>query len=105
MAPAEGANTQMTVSSYRSLPSVDRLLSESRIAALAASFGHARIAEQARQTIEAARQAITNGQPAPGLEELVGSVLACEAAWKPGLRPVINATGVVIHTNLGRAPL
>ncbi len=95
----------MTVSSYRSLPSVDRLLSESRIAALAASYGHARVAEQARQTLESARQAITAGLPTPSLEELVVSVLASEASWRAGLRPVINATGVVIHTNLGRAPL
>lgn len=96
----------MTLSPYRSLPSVDRLLGDSRLASLAETYGQPRVAEQARRTLDAARQAIAGGRPAPELEDLVASVVqAAQAAWRSGLQPVINATGVVIHTNLGRAPL
>src|SRR3989304_4457666 len=46
------------------------------------------------------------GRPAPTDDQLVESVLGlAEALFRPSLRPVINATGVIIHTNLGRAPL
>lgn len=96
----------MTVSAYRALPSVDRLLGDTRLVSLAEAYGQPRVAEQARRALDAARQAIADGRPAPDLEDLIVSVVqAAQAAWQPGLRRVINATGVVIHTNLGRAPL
>src|SRR5881397_561588 len=91
---------------YRSLPSVDRLLSDERVRALA-NGGESGIATIiARQAIENARQAIAGGSEAPTEDQLVESVLGLAAAvFEPSLRPVINATGVIIHTNLGRAPL
>jgi len=91
---------------YRRLPSVDRLLSDERVRALA-NGGESGIATIiARQAIENARQAIAAGSDAPTEEQLVESVLGLAAAvFEPSLRPVINATGVIIHTNLGRAPL
>src|SRR5438094_981761 len=90
---------------YRSLPSVDRLLSDERVRALA-NGGESGIATIiARQAIESARQAIAGGSEAPTEDQLVESVLGlAAAAFEPSLRPVINATGVIIHTNLGRAP-
>ena len=84
----------------RDLPSVDLLLRDERLAreprapALAA----------ARCALERARAEITAGGAPPG--DLVERALAELAlARRPGLRRVLNATGVVVHTNLGRAPL
>ncbi len=95
-----------TTNRYRSLPSVDRILSDERVRALA-NGGESDIATAiVRQAIENARQAIAAGSKAPTEEQLVESVLGLAAAiFEPSLRPVINATGVIIHTNLGRAPL
>ncbi len=91
---------------YRALPSVDRLLAHRRIRALAEGAPSSVLAQFARQTLEIARAAIAEGRPAPGQEQLVENVIGlAEAVLQPSLRPVINATGVIIHTNLGRAPL
>src|SRR2546422_3866781 len=91
---------------YRLLPSVDRILSDERVRALA-NGGESGIATIiVRQAIESARLAIAGGSEAPTEDQLVESVLGLAgAAFEPSLRPVINATGVIIHTNLGRAPL
>ena len=91
---------------YRSLPSVDRILSDERVRALA-NGGEPGIATIiVRQAIESARLAIAGGSEAPTEDQLVESVLGlAAAAFEPSLRPVINATGVILHTNLGRAPL
>jgi L-seryl-tRNA(Ser) seleniumtransferase len=85
--------------SLRTLPSVDRLLADPRLAdeprPLAVAAARAAL-EQARDEIRAGRD--------PG--DLVGVALAeLAAARRPSLRRVLNATGVLIHTNLGRAPL
>ncbi len=89
---------------YRGLPSVDRLLADERLRSLPGS--HDVVATLARQALEAARRAIAGGKPASGEEQIIQNVLSlAEAVLRPSLRPVINATGVIIHTNLGRAPL
>lgn len=104
--PAGQRVTDMTISPYRSLPSIDRLLGSPQLMALAPVVGRDRLTEHARGALEAARRAIAEGRPAPETEALVASVAAAaETASKPRLRRVINATGVVIHTNLGRAPV
>jgi L-seryl-tRNA(Ser) seleniumtransferase len=90
----------------RQLPSVDRLLQEEVIAGLVARWGHALTVEAARETVDSARQAIRDGRICPPTETLVlelGERLM--ARLEPTLRPAINATGVIVHTNLGRAPL
>jgi len=90
----------------RKLPGVDRLLQEEGVAALVARWGHDLTVEAVRETLDAARQAIRDGQPCPPVEALAhqaGERLATRL--QPTLRPAINATGVIIHTNLGRAPL
>ena len=90
----------------RKLPSVDRLLQEEAIAALVARWGHELTVEAAREALDTARDAIRIGEPCPQPEALVWQVGEWLAAkLQPTLRPAINATGVIVHTNLGRAPL
>jgi L-seryl-tRNA(Ser) seleniumtransferase len=90
----------------RKLPSVDRLLQEEAIAALVVRWGHELTVEAAREALDTARDAIRSGEPCPLPEALVRQVGEWLAAkLQPTLRPAINATGVIVHTNLGRAPL
>ncbi|HEY3059384.1 MAG TPA: L-seryl-tRNA(Sec) selenium transferase [Chloroflexota bacterium] len=86
----------------RELPSVDRLLQDPRLRELPRELTlHA-----AREVLDEARQATLNGGWPHALDELPSLVAQrVEQATQLRLRPVINATGVIIHTNLGRAPL
>jgi L-seryl-tRNA(Ser) seleniumtransferase len=86
----------------RRLPSVDAVLAEADVAALAARHPRALVVRAVRDVLGAARD---NGgaAPAEGWGAAVASRLGGLAA--PSLAPVINATGVVLHTNLGRALL
>ncbi|HET7507500.1 MAG TPA: L-seryl-tRNA(Sec) selenium transferase [Solirubrobacterales bacterium] len=84
----------------RSLPSVERLASQLSGAA------HPLAVAAAREAIEAAREAVLDGGEAASHEEIAaGAAERLVRLGRPSLRRVINATGVVLHTNLGRAPL
>ncbi len=86
-------------SRLRDLPSVDRLLGDERLLGVPHELGVA----AARVVLERAREDIGAGRD-PGV--LVDAVLGELAkARQPSLRRVLNATGVLVHTNLGRAPL
>jgi L-seryl-tRNA(Ser) seleniumtransferase len=90
----------------RKLPSVDRLLQEEQVTGLEARWGHEMTVEAVREALDAVRQAIQDGQACPSTEALVRATSEVLAArLRPTLRPAINATGVIVHTNLGRAPL
>ncbi|MBN1138373.1 MAG: L-seryl-tRNA(Sec) selenium transferase [Anaerolineae bacterium] len=90
----------------RKLPSVDRLLQDGAVAALAERWGHDLTVAAAREALDAARQAIRSGEAAPPPGALASATNARLAAnLRPTLHPVVNATGVIVHTNLGRAPL
>ncbi len=91
---------------YRNLPAVDALLRQDAVTALAAAYGPDLVTRTLRDLLETARSAIADGQPAPAPEswpDRLAQALADLAA--PTLRPLINATGIIVHTNLGRAPL
>lgn len=91
---------------YRKLPAVDGLLQLPEMALLAAEFGQNQILGAIRATLATARQQIAEGHAVPTSAKLVMAVQeGVEQAMQPSLRSVINATGVIIHTNLGRAPL
>ncbi len=93
-------------SEFRRLPSVDKLLADSRIRDLESSHSRNLVVEVVRQVLEESRQLISRGEPAPSADSLAASVSGrVRALAEPSLLPVINATGVIIHTNLGRAPL
>ena len=91
----------------RELPGVDRLLQMPETAALAARYGRSLTTESLRHALDKSRQAIRAGNGgAPDAGTLVQSArMWLEKLLAPTLQPVINATGVIVHTNLGRAPL
>ncbi len=93
-------------SNLRSLPSIDKLLGQKKIRELDKLFSRDIIAALVREAVNFCRIEIGQGKPAPLIDEIVQNV--CDRALalsRPSLRPLINATGVVLHTNLGRAPL
>ena len=83
----------------RDLPSVDRVLADPRLAELPRALSLPAV----RAALDEARAAIRGGgQPDDPIERALARVAD---ARRPSLRRVLNATGVVVHTNLGRAPL
>ncbi|MFC1957988.1 L-seryl-tRNA(Sec) selenium transferase [Chloroflexota bacterium] len=93
-------------SEFRHLPSVDRIISEERIKQLEETYPHELLVDLVRQRLERERLAISAGNPCASVDEIVKSVRSeLRELENPSLRPVINATGVILHTNLGRAPL
>ena len=86
----------------RNLPSVDSLLAGPGVAALLATHPRALVLKAARAAVDAAR--LSGGSArSEGWDEAIR--VAVRRLAEPSLAPVINATGVVLHTNLGRAPL
>jgi len=93
----------MTEHKLRALPSVERLV---RAVEQRAPLPRPELVRLARETIDELRSHTPPGAELPSLEQLAADVLRRAAALAaPGLRPLINATGVVVQTNLGRAPL
>ena len=91
----------------RAIPSIDRLRQREGIAALEQTHGHAAVVGALRSEADRIRADLAGGghvTDIPGtIERAAAARLARDTACS--LRPVINATGVIIHTNLGRAPL
>ena len=93
----------------RRLPSVDQLLQDPRFSGLVERHGRGVVLRVLRRLLDAARDRAAAGDET-GLQEALdrlGADLAdrVERARRPSLVRVLNATGVVVHTNLGRAPL
>ena len=96
---------------FRELPSVDELARTPAVDELAASHGSPAVTDAARTVLARLREEVASGSlDGPALKlALSGIVGAIEQQLRRvlghSLRPVINATGVILHTNLGRAPL
>ena len=90
----------------RNLPSVESVLSSRRIRTVMEEYTREWVTNLVREQIDEARGAMRNGSAAPTADEVAGSVARqVELLGRVYPRPLINATGVIIHTNLGRAPL
>jgi L-seryl-tRNA(Ser) seleniumtransferase len=91
----------------RSLPSVDRVLAEPALSEALSRWPRTQIVDTVRTELNLARSELVNGRDPTLASTAVAEAVqhALERRWQPSLRPVINATGVVIHTNLGRAPV
>ncbi len=96
---------------FRKLPSVDELMRSPQLASLTASHGHAAVTDAIRVVLGRVRDEIASGLidersvdlAISGLPAAVEQQLRIALGYS--LRTVINATGVILHTNLGRAPL
>jgi len=96
------------VNPYRRLPSVNELADAPALAHWAQRLRRERVVAAARQVLAQCRQEITveNGQASASLEQLASRVdRHLEQIQRPYLQEVINGTGILIHTGLGRAPL
>jgi len=91
---------------YRQLPSLDRVLHQPQLETAILEFGRTTVRDVARRVLDNARARIKQGKPASDESTLVAEIKAIlTQELSPSLHPVINATGVIVHTNLGRAPL
>ena len=95
----------------RAVPSIEQLRQRPAGRALEARFGAAATLDALRTGAAAVRRAMTAGESIPaGADAIIARIeaeaAAClDSAFASSLQPVINATGVIVHTNLGRAPL
>ncbi|MDQ3921312.1 MAG: L-seryl-tRNA(Sec) selenium transferase, partial [Actinomycetota bacterium] len=88
----------------RSLPAVDAVLRVSATEALVSRYGRAGVTAAVREALRRAREEILNGGEPAVSEEGVLAIAARILSGR-GIRRVVNATGVVLHTNLGRSVL
>ncbi|GBE58238.1 L-seryl-tRNA(Sec) selenium transferase [bacterium BMS3Abin01] len=94
----------------RALPSVEEVLESPELTTALAEYGRRLVTDASRAVIERRRESILAGDPVDE-DSLAAGLLAAAAAEEagriqsPSLRPLINATGVVVHTNLGRSVL
>ncbi len=94
------------MSRLRDLPSVDQLLQLPLVTGWIADYGRPQTLDALRQSLEQARHGYADTSQIPSQEDLLQQALQILEDWStPSLHPVLNATGVILHTNLGRAPL
>ena len=100
-----------SMTDYRVIPSIDQLLLRPGASPLVARFGRDATVEALRAAADVMRSEMAGGASPPASADAAGTRLERDAAaWLAGahrasLVRVLNATGVIIHTNLGRAPL
>lgn len=95
----------MTDNPLRALPAIDTLLHDA--AALVERYGRPAVVTALRTTLDQTRAKLRAGEPVLADQAAILDAAAIRLArdFQPTLRPVINATGIILHTNLGRAPL
>ena len=94
------------MSGLRAIPAVDRMLQDPQVVDLIHTSGRPLVLKAIRQVLTEARERIKDQPDEVRQEDLVVDIEKTISGWlKPTLQPVINATGVILHTNLGRAPL
>ena len=99
------------MSDFRVIPSIEQLRQRASVRTLEARYGRDALVAALRASAAALRDGIALGTAAVADEQAAADAIARDvearlaSGFEPSLRTVINATGVVIHTNLGRAPL
>ena len=94
----------------RAIPSINRLTQRRGVQTLVAQYGHDPVVQALRSAAADLREHLRPGDDEPDSVAIAGAIerraaLMLRATFRPSLRRVINATGVILHTNLGRAPL
>jgi L-seryl-tRNA(Ser) seleniumtransferase len=107
MDQSETTTERTSVTLLRQIPAVDELLSRAALRALEARVGRRLLVDATRKVFQSLRGRILNGSLENISAEMLEAeiVAATQASSDFSLRTVINATGVILHTNLGRAPL
>jgi L-seryl-tRNA(Ser) seleniumtransferase len=99
----------MSANPFRDLPSVNAVLQIPSVQTLLEEHDHELVVSTIRQELGVLRERLGKGESSDGQtgDEAVAAGVARRLAldFRPKLRPVINATGIVLHTNLGRAPI
>ena len=88
------------------IPGVDRLLNHAGIESLISRFGRQLVVDEIRYVLQEIRADVLSGEIIPEVETIISSISEnLDNLVRDSIVPVINATGVILHTNLGRAPL
>ena len=101
------ASSEAGAALLRQIPAVDELLARAALRELAARLGRRPVVDATRRVLESLRGRISSGDLSSVSVDVLENeiVAATETSVEPSLRAVVNATGVILHTNLGRAPL
>lgn len=96
----------IAMNDYHRLPSIDALINHPDGQGLVAQFGRDLALQSLRETLEKKRHAVKPPEESPDLASIFIETRQTLEKWlQPSLRAVINASGIIVHTNLGRAPL
>jgi len=94
------------MSDLRSLPSVDKLIRTPAVEELISQFGRTLTVEAIRAVLDEIRSGFDKNDALPEISMIISRAQQYLNNWTaPTLKPLINATGIIIHTNLGRSPL
>jgi L-seryl-tRNA(Ser) seleniumtransferase len=94
------------MSIYRQIPSVDKIISDQNLSPFLEEYGHALLVETIRDVLQEVRKTIEADKETPDYDLILNKIKnKLLQGTIPSLKPVINASGVLLHTNLGRAPL
>lgn len=95
-----------TMTDLKNIPSVDHLLQDSVLISQIDQFGRKLTVDFLRLELDEIREEVKHGAAVPSDQEIIYRMTNSLVAFSsPSLKPVINATGVVLHTNLGRSPI
>src|SRR5205823_14634129 len=99
----------MSDNPFRKLPSVTQVLHAAPVAELGTDYAHEQVVSAIRDELASLRKRLAAGESPDGAVSVesvaVAAVSRLRQAVRPKLRRVINATGIVLHSNLGRAPM